>query len=52
MGAVSGSGGATIDGAATLEFGAASSANTVFGTGDGVLRLDMQLRHVLGELNP
>jgi hypothetical protein len=40
-GAVSGNGAAVIDGAATLEFGAGSSANTVFGDGAaGTLKLD------------
>jgi hypothetical protein len=38
---VTGAGDATISGAATLEFGAASSANTTFADGgDGTLRLD------------
>lgn len=41
LGNVSGSGSATISGVATLEFGAASSANVVFAAlGDGMLKLD------------
>jgi VCBS repeat-containing protein len=38
-GAVSGNGSAEIDGTSRLEFGAASTANTAFGTGDGTLKL-------------